>query len=572
MDRLARLRYLVVIAQLCLVARLVHLQLIGGAHYRALAEQNRLRLVPELPPRGLILDRNGRSIAGSQTVFRVAIVPQELEDLQAVLTYVGAVVQRPVESLRKEYAKEQSLAFLPATIVQRVPKDLAIRMEEERWRYPGLLVRPETVRAYPLNTGAAHLLGYLSQPTAEEVPLLKQYGVRPKQLVGRMGLERLLDHALQGRSGGVMVEINHRARQVRVLGRRASESGARVALTIDGQLSSLIQAAFGSQAGAAVVLDPETGAILAMTSSPSFPPEAFATAENTAIRRLLNDPQSPLMNRAAVAGYQPGSIMKLVTAAAALEQHVVTPATVINCPGSLTIGDRTIHCWNRDGHGPVALRDAITQSCNVYFMQLARRVRWDRLRAAQEQIGLAHRTGWPMEEHSGHLPRRRLSEGEVALMGIGQGEILVTPLQAAVLAGAFANGGWIVEPWIVQTVGGRTVPRRASRRRVGWSAATLDTVRTGMRAVVTDPAGTGRRALSSVVTVAGKTGTAQTNLEGQNHGWFVGYCPVDAPKGAFAIIAEYGGSGGDVPADIARTVCEYLALPGEDHVKLATGR
>ena len=559
--RFGRLQALWMLALAALCLRLAHLQLIQGGRYLALAEHNRLRLVPESAPRGLIVDRRGRALATNQTVFRVAVIPQETEQLPAVLSRVSAIVHRPADALAREYRQARTYAFMPAIILSRVPKDVAIRLEEERWRLPGLLVQPEIVRHYPMESSAAHLVGYLSQPTAEELPLLKPYGVQPKHLVGRMGIERLLDHALRGRSGGLLVEVNHRGRQVGVIGRREPESGARVVLTIDATLQTLIERALGEQPGAAVVLDPDTGEVLAMASVPAFNPELFISPNARAMGQLLNDRASPLMNRAANGTYQPGSIIKLATATAALEAKIITPSSSLNCPGFLTIGDRTIHCWNRDGHGPMTLTDALMQSCNVYFMQAGRRAGLARLRATLEQAGLSRLTGWPLEEQPGHLPKRRLTEGEVAMLSIGQGEILVTPLQAAVMASAFANNGWLVEPWVVRSVAGRALPHPASRRPVGWSPSTLDAVRVGMRAVVNDPDGTGHRAFSERVTIAGKTGTAQTQIPGHSHGWFVGFCPIEHPRAAMAILVEHGGSGGDLPAEVAKAICEHVAAP-----------
>jgi penicillin-binding protein 2 len=568
MNRLVRMQAVLWLALAALLIRLADLQLVRGSHYLQLAEQNRLRLVPEQASRGLIRDRHGRLLASNRTMFRVAIVPQELEQYHALLAHVGALIRRRPEDLKREYDLSRSLAFVPAIIASNVPKEAAIRLEEERWRFPGLLVKPETVRAYPLRFHAAHLLGHLSRPTEEELPLLKQYGVRPQHLIGRLGLERLLDPDLRGRPGGVMVEVDHRARQVRVLGRKEPSAGSPASLTIDSPLQSLIEQAFGAQAGAAVVLSPETGEVLAMVSVPSFDPGAFVSGGSDNVERYLNDPAAPLMNRATV-GYQPGSIVKLVTAAAGLEAKLITPSTRIVCPGSLTLGDRTFHCWNRDGHGPVTLREAIMQSCNVYFMQLGRRLGAARLRHALEQAGFGRRTGWPLEEQVGHLPSRRLTEGEVALLAIGQGEILLTPLQAAVMAAVFASRGRVVEPWVVRQIGERPAPRRsASPRLAGWAERTLDVVRAGMDAVVRDPNGTGRLAYSPQVAIAGKTGTAQTHLAGRTHGWFVGFCPQQQPVAALAVVAEYGGAGGDLPAAIAKTACEYLAaaaapVPGE---------
>lgn len=556
--RIFQLQVALLAAFSLLALRLVHLQVVRGAHYRRLAEQNRLRVVPEPAPRGMIVDRYGRVLAENQTVFQAAIVPQEMQDASAVFTRLGQLLQRPPQVLQRAYEKERWLAFVPAPVVSRIPKAAALRLEEERWRLPGVLVRSEVVRHYPYGASAAQLIGHLSQPTPEELPGLKTYGVQPKQLVGRLGLERSLDDVLRGRPGGLVVEVNHRGRQVRTIGHRDAEPGARVALTVDIGLQSLVEQAFGSQAGAAVFLDPDSGAVRAMVSNPLFTPESFAMLDNPAIRGFFADPSTPMVNRASSGAYQPGSIAKLATAAGALEHRVILPQTTVICRGAMQIGDRTIHCWKRDGHGPVDLTGAIMQSCNVYFMQVGRWLGRQRLQAAMEQAGFSKKTGWVMDEQAGHLPHRRLSEGEVALLAIGQGEILVTVLQVAVLSGAMANGGWLVEPWVVTEVDGH--PRRAPpKHRIGWSAATVDALRAGMREVVRNPHGTAFRAYTPEVTIAGKTGTAQTHVAGFTHGWFIGYCPIDRPRVAMAIMAEYGGSGSDLPSEIARTACEYVA-------------
>src|SRR3989338_1805856 len=305
-ERLLRLQLVLLVAFTVLVIRLVHLQLVHGQMYRRLAEENRVRLVHEPAPRGLILDREGRVMAASQTIFRAAVVPQETPDLASLLAHISPLTHRSPDALRAQYHKERSFAFVPATIISYLPKETALQLEEARWRLPGLLVKSETVRAYPGGSAAAHVLGYLSQPTADELPRLKSYGVRPTQLVGRMGVERLLDDALRGRSGGLMVEVNNRGKQVRVLGRKPPEGGGRVMLTLDAQLQSLIAQALSAQAGAAVVLNPTTGAVLAMVSSPSFSPESFVIASGDTVRQLLTDPQAPLMNRATVGMYTPG--------------------------------------------------------------------------------------------------------------------------------------------------------------------------------------------------------------------------------------------------------------------------
>ena len=577
---------MLVVAFSIVLLRLAQMQLLQGAAYRQLAEQNRLRVVPEPAPRGLILDRLGRRLATTRIVFQVAAVPQDLPstprasaphrllrgvrpaprsgllreavDRQTVFARLGPVVGLTSLELERRFNEQLTLPFLPATLLTHVPKATALRLEEAHLLLPGIVVEPVAMRDYPLGTAAAHLLGYVGQPSEETFATLKQYGVHPQDLVGRTGLEQQLDAELRGHSGGSLIEVDHRARQVQTLGHREPTPGQPVTLTIDARLQQLIAHAFGQQSGAAVVLRPQTGELLAMVSVPAFEPEAFATQDQLAIRGLLADPRSPLMNRAADGLYLPGSIVKPVIAATALEQGVMAPRTAIHCPGSLTIGDRVFHCWKRDGHGLMTMREALLYSCNVYFLEVGRRLGRERLRAGYLGVGFGRRTGWSPDEQAGHLPfGRHLTEGEVAMLAIGQGEILITPLQAAVMVSAIANGGWLVEPWVVKTTE-RDSTARAHASSVGWSAATLATIREGMLAVINDPHGTGIRAHSETVRIAGKTGTAQTHKPGQTHGWFIGFCPAEQPVAALAIVAEYGGSGGDLPASIGKAVCEYL--------------
>jgi penicillin-binding protein 2 len=563
-DRILSLRRAVLIGCGLLVLGLCYLELLRGAAYRKLAERNRLRVIPEAAPRGLIVDRTGEVVATNQFSFQVAAVPQELPRGQGtapspVFTALGGLLGRPTIELTQAFSRNRSVPFLPATLMTRVPKALALRVEEERWKLPGVVIEAIATRHVPFGPSMAHLLGSVGPPTAEMFPALKPYGVRPFDLVGRSGLESELDAYLRGRSGGSLIEVDHRARQVRIVGYREPLAGQPVALTIDARLQALIMRDFAAQAGAAVVMTPDTGAVLAMVSAPSFEPDAFATQDNTRIHTFLQDPRAPLINRATMGNYAPGSTAKLITALTALEAGVMTPQTQIECPGYVTIGDRKFHCWKRDGHGPMTLREALRESCNVYFMQVGRRLGLARLRAGFAAVGFGKRTGWLLEERPGSLPgNRRFSEGEVAMLAIGQSEFLVSPLQAALMTAAFANGGWLMHPWVVQQVGSQH-RGPAHGTALGWSRAHLEMVRQGMLAVVNDPQGTGIQAHSDEVLIAGKTGTAQTGLPGQTHGWFVGYCPARNPIAAMAIVAEFGGSGGGLPAAIAKDICEYLA-------------
>ncbi|MBI3319969.1 MAG: hypothetical protein HYZ89_05230, partial [Candidatus Omnitrophica bacterium] len=396
-TRITLSRYVFLAGLGLLVLRLVYLQLLHGSAYRKLADQNCLRLIPQAAPRGLILDRVGRALATNRTGFQLAVVPQDLpaphqlpghetalrspnrqrEDAAAesenqhigagrkaarpssmnarevLFGRLGVLTNLSPDALESRFEEERSSPFLPIPLVNTLPKTTALRIEEEHFALPGVVVESTSIRNYPLGAVAAHLIGYLSQPSPEDFPVLKEYGVRPKELDGRAGLEREFDMYLRGRVGGSLIEVDSRGRQVRVIGHREPVPGQSLVLTIDAALQEMIERQFGQQAGACVVLNPQTGEVLAMASHPSFDPEAFATQDTSTVAQWLEDPGAPFMNRATVGVYPPGSIVKPITAATALEQHLITRESSTACPGYLVIGDRRFHCWKHDGHGPV---------------------------------------------------------------------------------------------------------------------------------------------------------------------------------------------------------------------------
>lgn len=560
-DPLVMLRRVIWIGLAALIFRLVDLQIVRGAAFRRLADNNRLRLIPQAAPRGLIVDREGRRLATTAMQYRVAVVPQEVAHRRSTMKRLGPLVGIAAGELDWRFDEDRSLPFLPATLVPDVPKVVALRVEQARLDLPGVVIEQPVTRAYPLGSVAASVMGYVGPPDPDALPSLKHYGVTPQEMVGRAGLERTLDAYLRGQAGGSLIEVNHLSRQMRIIGHREPLAGQSVQLTLDAKLQTVIEQQFqqANQPGAAVVLKPDTGEVLAMASYPAFDPAIFAAQDAKAIQQVFRDSRSPMINRATDGTYLPGSIIKPFTAMAALEQGIATSSSTVQCPGFLQIGNRKFHCWNRDGHGPIALREALRESCNVYFMEMGRRLGQERLRAALAGVGVARRTGWLMDEQSGWLPLRvRLMEGEVALLAMGQGDILVTPLQAAVMAAALANSGWVAEPWIVKAVGDKEVGR-AHLHPLGWSPAHLQVVREGMLAAVNHPQGTGSAAHSDKLRIAGKTGTAQTHVPGKTHAWFIGFCPADKPALAMAVLAEYGGSGGGFPAVTGKIICETLS-------------
>lgn len=560
MPRIHQILRLGVIGLAALLLRLGYLQVIRGGYYRRLADQNRLRVVPSPAPRGLILDRQGIALATNRISFRICAVPQELHARGEIFKRLAPMVDVQVAELEARYLKNRSTPFMPATLIRQASKPIALRVEEARLSLPGITVEPIITRHYPLQSAAAHLLGYLSQPDETTLPVLKSYGVQSQDLIGRAGLERDLDSYLRGKSGGALIEVDHRSRQVRMIGDREAQAGVSITLTLDAELQQAAERALSGHAGACVAIKPQTGEVLVLASAPAFDPEAFALQETQRIAAFMHDEERrPMMNRATQGLYAPGSIIKPLVALTALQQRVISPTSSLTCGGFLQIGDRKIHCWNRDGHGIVSVHEALMGSCNVFFLETGRRLGIERLRSGLQAAGFGRKTGWPLGDEAGQLPGgRKLSQGEVAMLGIGQGEILITPMQAAVVASAIANRGSLVEPWVVQAVGDHVVGR-SHLTRLEWPDAAIATVIRGMTAVVNDPHGTGIRAHSDRISIAGKTGTAQTHIIGRTHGWFMGFCPIDNPQLAIAVVAEFGGSGGDLPAAVAHAVCEAAA-------------
>ncbi|MBI4355331.1 MAG: penicillin-binding protein 2 [Candidatus Omnitrophica bacterium] len=558
--RLAHLRWLAGAAIVALGLALFRMQVWQGRTYRRLADANRIRLIPWEAPRGRLLDRQGAVLAAHRTVYDVAVIPQEVDDLTATLRALGRLLDRPESALRRSLQARRTYPFVPAVVAEDIGVHQAIRLEEQRSHYPGLIVRPRMVRSYPHGDLAAHVLGYIGPIDREELSRLRPYGYRLRDWVGKMGVERRYDGRLRGTPGGIMVEVDHQGRQVRTLGERPPQPGQDVQLTIDLEWQRQVEGLLGEQKGACVVIDPNTGEILAMASHPAFLPEDFVTGTPGARQRWLKDTASVLVNRSVSAAYTPGSIFKLVTATAALVRRAVSAADQVACPGFVRVGSQTYHCWNLDGHGPESLREALRDSCNVYFIHAGRQAGAEALADWAGRFGLGHPTGIElMEETTGHVPRpgrvtaRRRGtwfEGETANLAIGQGALLMTPLQGAVMVSAMANGGRIIHPHVVVRVG-TDAPQASSSRRLFVPSQILATVQEGMRRVVNDPQGTGYRAHLEGVVMAAKTGTAQTQIAGRPHGWFVGFLPADHPQIAFAILLEHGGSGGALPAEMA---------------------
>ena len=421
-------------------------------------------------------------------------------------------------------------------------------------------------RYYHNGRAIAHVAGYLGEIGAEELKRLKPYGYKVRDLVGRTGLEKSFDLQLRGENGGTQVEVDHRGRMVRVMGHRSPKRGKDLRLTLDASLQEKASSLLAGRRGAVVAIDPETGEILAMTSYPAFDPNAFLDSKRKGeIKEWLQQQNSPFLNRA-LGAYTPGSIFKIVTASAALQRGKINPQTSFECEGFLRLGNHSFSCWNEEGHGPENLSQGLAHSCNVYFFHLGLLMgtepiaeechRWGLGKGAEVELsgeapGLVPNRHWKWQVF--HQP---WYDGDTLNFTIGQGYLLMTPLQAARMVSAVANGGKLVKPYLVKQVGSVEVAHPRSQT-IGVSEGTLQAILEGLRRVIDDPTGTGQLALSSQVSIAGKTGTAETP-NGAAHAWFVGFAPVENPKIAFAVFLEHGGGGGYAAAPIARQLVEYF--------------
>jgi penicillin-binding protein 2 len=572
---------------LVLFLRLWQLQILEGETFERLSEKNRIRLRRVPFPRGIVLDKRGQVLADNRASFNLMVVPAEVEDPASIMKRLAAGIQLDEQAAAALLNQARKRApFSPMVLREGLRWEEVAWVETNRLDLPGVWVEVEPRRHYPEGSKAAHVLGYVGEIPEELLKAWRGKGYRVGDRVGRSGVERALEAYLRGRDGGVQVEVDAKGRQLSVLQEVSFEPGADVVLTLDMRLQEVAEEALGDRTGAVVAGDPRTGAILAMVSHPSFDPNLFSEGVSPETWKALTESRDhPLTNRALMAQYPPGSTYKIVTAVAALEEGVITKDTPIYCPGHYTVGNRDYRCMKKEGHGWIRFREAVIQSCDVYFYHLGHLLGVDRLAKYAKGFGLGAPTGFDRDqEKSGLIPtsawkRKRFGApwhaGETVVAAIGQGYDLVTPIQQFVMISAVANGGEVVIPQIVERVmgpDGRVLysfePR--SQGRVPASPSTLRLLREALRGVVHDPRGTGQRARVPGVDVAGKTGTAQVvriservrerkvavPYRHRDHAWFICFAPVEDPRIAVVVVVEHGGLGGLEAAPIAQRVIQ----------------
>jgi len=566
-----------------LIFRLFFLQVVRAQTYRRLSEENRIRVIPVDAPRGHILDRHGQVLVCNRPSYVVSIVPFKLRQMEQTIETLSGFLGMESGSIITRLNESRQRRFEPVKIKRDIDfKTLAI-IQEHKLDVPGVIYQVEPRREYLYGDLAAHLLGTVGEISSEELAGLRSAGYRHGSLIGKGGLEKLYERFLRGEDGVQYVEVSAVGREIGPLPDRPAveaKPGNDLVLTIDLSLQQAAEEALSdSAAGAIVALDPASGEILAMVSRPAFDPNLFSSVIPESTWRALNeDPGHPLLNRAIQSAYPPGSILKVLTAAAGLEAGVITEHTRFSpCTGAFKYGDRWFGCWQSWGHGSLALVDALAQSCDVYFYQLGLKVGLDRWSDFVKRCGLGKTFGVDLVgEVSGLVPdrqffndhygRRNWGPGVLLNLAIGQGENLITPLQTASLIAAVGSDGTIYKPHLVREIRsltGKTLDQKSEViGQLPVSAEHLKLLKRSMRAVVHHHMGTGRQAAVAGFEVAGKTGTAQ-NPHGEDHAWFAAFAPVEEPRIAVAVIVEQGGHGGSVAAPIAGRVMEaYLRGSG----------
>ena len=571
-----------------LAGRMYQLQVLESDRYKTLADENRINMQLLPPPRGRIFDRFGQPLAVNQLNYRLVIVPEQAGDLERSLSELGLLI--PIEKHERERILREAQRkrnFVPITVRENLTWEEVSRIEVNAPDLPGTMIDVGQTRHYLAGEETAHIIGYVGAVSEKELagdPVLALPGFR----IGKNGAEKTFESALRGKAGSRQVEVNAFGRIIRELRRDEGQPGDDHILTVDMGLQVYSNARIRHESAAAVVVDVHSGEVLALVSAPSFNPNSFTTGiSQTEWNALMANPRFPLMNKAISGQYSPGSTFKPIVALAALDGDIVNPNQKFLCSGYTVLGNRRFYCWKRGGHGMMDMNSGIAQSCDAYFYEVSKRAGVDTIAIMARRFGLGERLGIELpSEQKGLIPTRdwKLAvhgvpwqKGETLIIGIGQGFVLTTPLQLAVMTARIANGGIAIQPKLVretQRVGHRLPDTREPFHSMGLSAAHLAIVQKGMFDVTNSPRGTAYRARIEEpgMAMAGKTASVQVKRitkaerergvsknedrvwKDRDHAIFIGYAPVNSPRYAVSVVVEHGGGGAKTAAPIARDI------------------
>ena len=585
----------IVFITLCVIAgRLYQLQVVEHSHFKTLSQDNRLKLEPIPPVRGLIYDRKGRLLANNRPAYNLEIIPEQVPNLDQTIDQLSSLItlsERDIDRFHSLRKRSRRFESLPIRV--NLSDEDAAKFSVESHRFPGVGVRAHLLREYPYSDIAAHVLGYVGRISLKDLEKLDEANYSGTSHVGKIGLERSYEDTLHGTVGNQQVEVNSVGRIARVVNQEAPVNGQDIHLYLDIDLQKIAVDSLGEFNGAVIAMDVVDGGILAMASNPSFDPNLFVEGISTKdYSALQNNENRPLYDRALKGVYPPGSTVKPFIGLAGLETGSIHYHDNIYCPGHFKLPNHShkYRDWKKTGHGAMDLKGAITQSCDVYYYKLASDMGVDSLSKYLEQFGFGEKTGIDLiGEASGILPSREWKRaarnqpwyaGETVIMGIGQGYFLTSPLQLATATAAFANNGDRLTPRLVKnltdtkniselTVDTEHHPVSVTNNR-NWTE-----VHDAMVNVTEGKRGTAKRIRTPLYRIAGKTGTAQVFTVKQDeeydeekiakkfrdHALFVAYAPADAPQIAVAVIVENGGHGGSTAAPIARKLMDAYLLP-----------
>lgn len=568
--------------------RLAWLQVVEGAKYKTLADNNRISTKIIAPLRGAILDRYGVPLAVNKQSFEVLILPEQTEDLQTSIKALQKYINlEPREIARVLKQAQKSPPYVPLLMADNLTQEQLARVEVHLPELAGVLTGSGQKRSYPYADATAHLIGYVGAVSEHEMtdePVMKTPGFR----IGKTGIEKQYDNDLRGHAGQAQLEVNVVGREIRELERKNPVTGKRIVLTIDAELQRMAQTRLSAeQSASAVIMDAHTGAVYALASYPAFDPNDFTDgiAQGT-WDALMSDPTFPFTNKAVAGQYPPGSTYKMITALAGLEAGVIKPNTYVHCPGHYRLGKDKFHCWKQWGHGSMNVVTALMQSCDTFFYKMSNEIGIDRIAEMSRRFGLGQELGLELpSEKSGLIPDKEWKKrakgtswqpGETVVASIGQGYVLTTPLQLATMTARLVNGGKAVLPWLTESVGEKmNISRDWPDLEI--NPKHMELVLQGMNSVVNNPRGTahGSRIADEAMAMGGKTGTAQVQritaqqraLGIQNkdlpwvqrhHALFVGYAPIAAPRYVCSVVVEHGVGGSTAAAPIARDLLTYV--------------
>ncbi len=570
-----------------IIARLYYLQVYQADKYKTLADENRISTRLLVPPRGVIYDRHGEMLATNRQNFQALMVAEQTPNVQETLDAFKKIMplsEAEEEKIKKDLKKNRS--FVPVRIKDNLSWEEIAKIQLNAPDLPGIIIDEGLTRFYPFGEKMAHFIGYVSSVSDNDVkddPLLEVPGFK----IGKAGIEKLYEKQLRGKGGNLKLEVNAYGRIMKEIEKVEGIPGDRIDLSIDSRLQAKAYDSFGEESGAAIVLDVNTGEILAFVSTPAYDPNALSQGVSTEEwKELSSNEKNPLVNKALSGQYSPGSTFKMVVALAALESGAITAQSRSFCAGKMILGNHTFHCWKNFGHGYIDVVQALQHSCDIFFYETAQKLGINKIAEMARVFGLGKKVNIGLEnEKAGLIPdtewkRQRFGEswqtGESLISGIGQGYILTTPVQLAVMTARIANGGYEVEPTFRKV----TTGARLNFKKMNIAPVNMELIKQGMYDVVNTPGGTafGNRIDFNGQKMSGKTGTTQVRRISmkerqtgvlkqedlpwklRNHALFVGYAPHDNPRYAVAVLVEHGRGGSTAARIGGQILLEALKL------------